>query len=152
MKKPDIVVSQVVAAPLATVWESWADFGGIYKFHDDVSKTTILTAAQPRGVGAVRLCELSDGRNEIEERVVEWDPMRKLGVEFKRDCCVNLSRPHDCLCGALCHAVSKIWVMNWISPRTPGSLVWMWPRLIVLIVSSPLRVALADRSDRKLWR
>ena len=62
MKRPDIVVSQVVvAAPLETVWESWADFGGIYKFHEDVRKTTILTEATPRGVGAVRLCELAEG-------------------------------------------------------------------------------------------
>ncbi|NRB18065.1 MAG: SRPBCC family protein [Rhodobacteraceae bacterium] len=84
MKGPDIVVSQVVAAPLETVWESWADFGGIYKFHEDVRKTTILTKATPRGVGAVRLCELVDGKNQIEERVVEWEPLRKLSVEFKR--------------------------------------------------------------------
>lgn len=27
MKGPDIIVSRVVAAPLETVWESWADFG-----------------------------------------------------------------------------------------------------------------------------
>lgn len=84
MNRPDIVVSQVVDAPLEAVWESWADFGGIYKFHDDVSRTTILTAAVPRGVGAVRLCELADGRNEIEERIVGWVPMQKLGIEFKR--------------------------------------------------------------------
>lgn len=84
MKTPDIVVSQKVAAPLEIVWESWADFGGIYKFHEDVIKTTILTQAIPRGVGAVRLCELADGKNEIEERIVEWEHMRKLGVEFKR--------------------------------------------------------------------
>lgn len=37
--------------------------------------------------------------------------------------------------------------MNWISARTPGFLLWMWPRLIVLIVSSPLRIALADRRE-----
>lgn len=84
MTKPDIIVSQVVEAPLETVWESWADFVGIYKFHKDVSKTTILTEATPRGVGAVRLCQLSDGKNEIEERIVEWEPMQKLGIEFKR--------------------------------------------------------------------
>lgn len=77
-------MSRVVAAPLETVWESWADFGGIYRFHDDVRRNTILTEATPRGVGAVRLCELADGKNEIEERIVEWEPMRKLGVEFNR--------------------------------------------------------------------
>ena len=84
MKTSDIIVSQEVSAPLEIVWESWADFGGIYKFHEDVRKTTILTQATPCGVGAVRLCELADGKNEIEERVVEWQPMRKFGVEFKR--------------------------------------------------------------------
>lgn len=84
MKTPDIVVCQVVATPLKTVWESWADFGGIYKFHEDVRKTTILNQDKPLGVGAIRLCELADGKNEIEERIVEWEPMRKLGVEFKR--------------------------------------------------------------------
>jgi uncharacterized membrane protein len=84
MKKPYIVVSQMVEAPLETVWESWADFGGIYKFHENVRKTTILTVSTPRGVGAVRLCKLSDGKNEIEERIVEWVPMEKTGIEFKR--------------------------------------------------------------------
>lgn len=77
MKGPDIIVSRVVAAPLETVWEGWADFGGIYKFHDDVRRTTILAEATPRRVGAVRLCELADGKNEIEERIVEWEPMKK---------------------------------------------------------------------------
>ena len=86
MKGPGIIVSRVVAAPLETVWGSWADFGGIYKFHDDVRRTTILTEATRRGVGAVRLCELADGKNEIEERIVEWEPMKKLGVKFNRTC------------------------------------------------------------------
>ncbi|MES0879049.1 SRPBCC family protein [Roseibium sp. SCP14] len=84
MKKADIVVSQVVAAPLEKVWESWADFGGIYKFHKGVARTTILKDSAPRGIGAVRLCELSDGKNEIEEQVVEWIPLQKIGIEFKR--------------------------------------------------------------------
>jgi uncharacterized protein YndB with AHSA1/START domain len=74
----------MVAAPLETVWESWADFGNIYNFHGDVRNTTILTASTPRGVGAVRLCALSDGKNEIEERIVQWVPMEKIGIEFKR--------------------------------------------------------------------
>ncbi len=81
---PDIVVSETVAAPLRVVWDSWADFGGIYKFHEDVLRTTILTASTPRGVGAVRRCELVDGKNDIEERIVEWLPMEKIGIEFAR--------------------------------------------------------------------
>ncbi|MGH1347101.1 MAG: SRPBCC family protein [Nannocystales bacterium] len=84
MKTPDIVVFETVKAPLKTVWESWADFGGIYKFHEGVLRTTILTTSTPRGLGAVRRCELADGKNDIEERIVEWRPMEKIGVEFKR--------------------------------------------------------------------
>lgn len=84
MTKADIVVSQLVDAPLEALWESWADFGGIYKFHKDVIRTTILTETVPRGMGAARLCELADGRNEIEEQIVEWTHMKKLGVHFKR--------------------------------------------------------------------
>lgn len=48
------------------------------------------------------------------------------------------------------HAATKSWLMNLISPWTPEFLLWIWPRLIVLIVSIPLSVALADRKDRKL--
>jgi len=84
MKNPDIVVFETVAAPLQAVWESWADFGGIDKFHKDVLRTTILTSSIRCGVGAVRRCELADGKNDIEERIVEWRPREKLGVEFKR--------------------------------------------------------------------
>ncbi|WP_298257973.1 SRPBCC family protein [uncultured Litoreibacter sp.] len=84
MIKPDIMVSQTVNAPLETLWESWADFGGIYQFHEDVVRTTILTQTTPRGVGAVRRCELVDGKNMIEERVVEWEPMQKISVEFDK--------------------------------------------------------------------
>lgn len=84
MIKPDIVVSQVVEVPLETLWESWADFGGIYKFHDDIIRTTILTPDVSRGVGAVRRCELVDQKNEIEERITDITPMEKIGVEFVR--------------------------------------------------------------------
>lgn len=84
MIKPDILVSQVVEVPLETLWESWADFGGIYRFHDDVIRTTILTPDVSRGVGAVRRCELADNKNEIEERITDIRPMEKIGVEFVR--------------------------------------------------------------------
>ncbi len=84
MTQPDVDVSEKVDAPLDAVWESWADFGGIYKFHSDVLRTTILTGSNSRGVGAVRRCELSDHRNDIEERIVAWEPKRLIGFEFKR--------------------------------------------------------------------
>ncbi len=53
MSEPDSVVSQVVDAPLEALWESWADFGGIYKFHEDVVRTNILSQ------NAGRFCESS---------------------------------------------------------------------------------------------
>jgi len=68
----------------------------------------------------------------------------------KRDCCVSSHMSQFGQCGLLGHAASNSPLMNRISPLTPDVLLWIWPRLIVRIVSIPLRVALADRSDRKL--
>jgi len=70
--------------------------------------------------------------------------------KLKGDCCVSSHMSQFGQCGVLGHAVSNSSLMNWISPLTPDVLLWIWPRLIVRIVSIPLRVALADRSDRKL--
>jgi len=78
------------------------------------------------------------------------NPLGDLDKLANRDCCVSSHMSQFGQCGVLGHAVSNSSLMNWISPLTPDVLLWIWPRLIVRIVSIPLRVALADRSDRKL--
>lgn len=117
MTKPDIIVSQVVEAPLEELWESWADFGSIYKFHEDVVRTTILTKSTPRGVGAVRLCQLQDGRNEIEERITEWKPMEKISMEFKRTSLPIASATAEFVFEACAGARSRVVMRFCFKPR-----------------------------------
>jgi len=133
MNNPDIVISQMVEAPLEAVWESWADFGGIYKFHEDVRKTTILTQSLHTGVGAVRLCELSDGRNEIEERITAWEPMRKLGIEFKRTSLPIAEAEADFLFEACAGARTRVEMRFAFKPR---GLLW---RLMKPVMTRKIR-------------
>jgi len=77
-----IRVELPIAAPTETVWPLLADFGAIDVFNPSVSKSRVINGSPASGVGSERQCDLSDGRNWIRERVVEWNEGRSYAVDI----------------------------------------------------------------------
>ncbi len=67
--------SRVVAAAPHDVWNVLADFPGISRWASSVGHSSALTSSAT-GYGAVRRVQV--GRNALRERVIGWDPDRRL--------------------------------------------------------------------------
>lgn len=79
---PKIEVSQIVNSPIREVWDSWDDFGSIYKFNPNLKGSHILDGTPSSGIGAGRQCDLKNGKDYILEKVVDHVPERRLVVEI----------------------------------------------------------------------
>lgn len=74
--------SRMINAPIAAVWQSWDDFGNIYQFNPNLKGSHIIGQSAPTGLGAARQCDLRDGKNHIRERIIGYEPERKLVVDI----------------------------------------------------------------------
>ncbi len=77
-----VSITRTVDAPLDKLWASWDDFGAIYRFNPNLNGSFILDGSARTGLGAERQCDLSDGKNYIQERIVEYTPHRRLVVDI----------------------------------------------------------------------
>lgn len=66
--------TQQTAASSSTVWDLLADFENIDFFNPNLSRSFLLTKDAEIGVGTKRQCDLSDGKNFIQEEILEWQP------------------------------------------------------------------------------
>lgn len=64
--------SQTVSTSADNVWKQLADYEGIGKWNPNLNQSFLLNGSDKQGVGALRQCDLKDGKNWIRERVVEW--------------------------------------------------------------------------------
>ncbi|MGD9658769.1 MAG: SRPBCC family protein [Methylocystis sp.] len=71
-----------IAAGASVVWALLEDFPHIDAFNPNLSRSAHIDGTPLEGVGAERRCELKDGRNWIEERVVDWRPGERYTVEI----------------------------------------------------------------------
>ncbi|WP_204114604.1 SRPBCC family protein [Shimia biformata] len=79
---PHVILKRVINAPVAKVWESWDDYAHIEKFNPNLSASYLVNQSQPTGLGAERQCDLSDGRNFIQERIIDYVPNRRMKIEI----------------------------------------------------------------------
>jgi ribosome-associated toxin RatA of RatAB toxin-antitoxin module len=77
-----VTAAQIVNAPLGDVWASWDDFGGVHRFNPNLSGSFLLEGSEQTGLGATRQCDLIDGKNYIQERVVEYVPNKRITVDI----------------------------------------------------------------------
>ena len=77
-----VTVSETVDAPLADLWASWDDFGDIYRFNPNLKTSFLLDGSATTGLGARRQCNLADGKNHIQERIIEYTPQKKLVIDI----------------------------------------------------------------------
>lgn len=79
---PKVKVQKIVNAPVAEVWASWDSFGDIADFNPSLRASRLINGSAPSGKGATRQCDLKDGKNHIRERIVEYDPGRRMVIDI----------------------------------------------------------------------
>jgi|TARA_B100000809_G_C14935465_1_gene458451 uncharacterized protein YndB with AHSA1/START domain len=75
-----VYVSRQISLPAEDLWRHLSDFSGVARFHPFVETADQLSASN-EGVGARRKCNFYDGKSVVE-RVIEWEPGRRLKVEL----------------------------------------------------------------------
>lgn len=76
-----INVTKIINAPVEQVWESWDDFGNIYKFNPSITASRLL-GEDSTGIGAKRECELKDGKNWLREKIVDYVPLKRMRIDI----------------------------------------------------------------------
>ena len=70
-----LILSRRVNATIEDVWNSWNDFGNIYKYNPGLRASRLLGDPDvPTRVGTRRQCDMADGRNWIREEIVDYRP------------------------------------------------------------------------------
>lgn len=77
-----VVITRTIDAPVADVWAAWDDYGNIDRFNPNLSRSFLLDEGKETGLGAVRQCDLSDGKNYIQERVIDYVPNKRMAVDI----------------------------------------------------------------------
>lgn len=77
-----VSVSRLIDAPIEKVWASWDDFGAIQRFNPNLNASFLINSSAPTGLGAMRQCDLSDGKNYIRERVIDYRPHERLTIDI----------------------------------------------------------------------
>ena len=79
---PEVTLIRTVNAPVARVWDSWNDFAHIDKFNPNLRRSFLIGGNGDTGLGATRQCDLADGKNYIQERIIEYVPERRMVLDI----------------------------------------------------------------------
>ncbi|MEX0284498.1 MAG: SRPBCC family protein [Paracoccaceae bacterium] len=79
---PNVTLKTEINAPVADVWRAWDDYANIDKFNPNLKRSFLLDETQATGLGATRQCDLEDGKNYIQERIVDYVPERRMVVDI----------------------------------------------------------------------
>lgn len=83
MSTTTLTLSRPVDAPASEAWEALARFGSIADWNPNLSGSFMLDESpEESGLGALRQCDMSDGKNWIRERVTDWQPGRSYTVDI----------------------------------------------------------------------
>lgn len=77
---PHVCVKKIIEAPLSQVWESWDDFANIDRFNPNLNRSFLIEDNSETGLGATRQCDLNDGKNYIQGRIIEYIPEQRISV------------------------------------------------------------------------
>ncbi|MGR3659589.1 MAG: SRPBCC family protein [Paracoccaceae bacterium] len=70
------------SATPATIWPLLANFGAIDVFNPALKQSFLLEGSPDRGLGALRQCDMVDGKNYIRERVTNWEEGKTYTVDI----------------------------------------------------------------------
>lgn len=77
-----VTVTRVINAPLEKVWASWDDYANIDKFNPNLNRSFLIDNNGETGLGATRQCDLNDGKNFIQERIIGYTPLKKIKIDI----------------------------------------------------------------------
>lgn len=76
-----ISIDRTISAPVDVVWDSWDDFGNIFKFNPQVQSSNILSSSDVMtGMGARRECNFIDGKNWVREEITDYVEMQRMTI------------------------------------------------------------------------
>lgn len=80
----NVTVTRKVNAPVQEVFSSWNnEFGDIYKFNPNLNHSHLLSESPTaNGEGALRQCDLADGKNWIREKVIAVKENRQIVIDI----------------------------------------------------------------------
>lgn len=78
----EVIVDQIVEAPLAELWASWDAFADIAKFNPHLKASYLMAESAETGLGARRQCDFSDGKNYVREKIIGYVPQRQLVLDI----------------------------------------------------------------------
>ncbi len=77
-----VSVTKSVDLPSQKVWDYWADFGNIYKFHPFVQKSYLAPQSKAdKGNGCQRVCEMYNGM-AVREEVTQYQEGKSMRVQI----------------------------------------------------------------------
>lgn len=79
---PIITTSETVDAPVSEVFASWNDFGNIDRYNPNLTRSFLINDSAEGGLGAMRQCDLADGKNHIRERIIGFVEDRQIKLEI----------------------------------------------------------------------
>lgn len=77
-----VKAQKIINAPVSEVWKTWDDFAGISRFNPNVRASFLLSDSAETGKGAMRQCDFSDGKNHVRERIIGYEPGKKMVVDI----------------------------------------------------------------------
>ena len=77
-----VTVKKTVKAPLEQVWASWDDFGNIYRFNPNLRSSRLLPESKASGIGALRQCDMADGKNYIREKIIGYRDQKEIVIDI----------------------------------------------------------------------
>ena len=78
----NISVTHKTKANPEVCWDLLSDFANIDFFNPGVRDSHLLNDSVEQGVGAVRQCNLTDGKNYIRERITDWQEGKSYTVSI----------------------------------------------------------------------
>lgn len=77
-----LILAKRVNASIEDVWASWDDFGNIARFSPSLSASYLLTDKdESTQLGSGRQCDFADGKNWVREKVIGYEPLKRLKVD-----------------------------------------------------------------------
>jgi len=67
-----LTITREVASSATQVWDALCDYEGISAWNPNLKDSYLLEGSCTSGEGALRQCDMKDGKNWIRERVVAW--------------------------------------------------------------------------------
>ena len=78
----EVSLKRTIDAPVAEVWAAWDDYAHIDRFNPNLSRSFLINDSDATGLGAERQCDLSDGKNFVQERVIEYVPEKRIVLDI----------------------------------------------------------------------